>query len=231
MSKKKQTEHNGAEQLEVALTKTELFIEKNARWLLLAVIVIVVAVTAYLLWQSFYKAPKGEAAQRQSFYAQQWFEKDSLNLALNGDGNNLGFLDIIKEYSGTKMGNLAHYYVGLIYRDQGKYEDAIKELKSYHLVDDMIAPIALGAIGDCYAQLENYNDALKYYEKAASYETNTLTAPIFLKKAAGIYEMQGNWSKAVSAYDRIRLQYPNSQYNSVIGKYLGRAKEMLAQQQ
>jgi hypothetical protein len=55
------------------------------------------------------------------FQAVRYFESDSLNLALNGDGNNLGFLQIVEDYSGTKAGNLANYYAGVIYLKQGNF--------------------------------------------------------------------------------------------------------------
>jgi len=49
------------------------------------------------------------------FFAEQYFEKDSLKLAMNGDGTNPGFIQIIDEYGSTKSGNLARYYLGICY--------------------------------------------------------------------------------------------------------------------
>ena len=47
--------------------------------------------------------------------AEIYFEKDSFNLALNGDLNSAGFIDIADDYSSTKTGKLANYYAGICY--------------------------------------------------------------------------------------------------------------------
>ena len=62
--------------------------------------------------------------------AEQYYLLDSFNLALNGDGLELGLLDVVDQYGSTPSGKLAHYYIGMIYLKQGNYEDAIAHLKS-----------------------------------------------------------------------------------------------------
>jgi len=76
--------------------------------------------------------------------AQKYFEQDSLNKALNGDGQNPGFLDIIDEYSMTNASNLANYYTGLIFLKQGKYQDAINYLEKFDSDDEFVGPMATG---------------------------------------------------------------------------------------
>lgn len=65
------------------------------------------------------------------FRAQQYFQQDSLALALNGDATNPGFLKIMDKYSGTKAANLAHFYAGAIYLKQGDFANAEKHLKDF----------------------------------------------------------------------------------------------------
>ena len=48
---------------------------------------------------SYFKENQNNTAQEEMFQAVYYFEKDSLVQALNGDGNNYGFLEIIDEYS------------------------------------------------------------------------------------------------------------------------------------
>lgn len=124
--------------------------------------------------------------------AEQYFAKDSFNLALNGDGNYLGFLDIIEEYSITKSANLANYYTGISYLHLGQYENAIEYLKQFESNDKMIAPIAYGAIGDAYVELENTDEALVFYKKAVTSSENDFTAPIYLMKIGLVQEKMGN---------------------------------------
>ncbi|MFX5999199.1 hypothetical protein ABTF05_22725, partial [Acinetobacter baumannii] len=65
------------------------------------------------------------------FKAQQYFAIDSLNLVLNGDGQNKGALYVIKNYGGTKAANLAHYYAGVSYLKLGDFNNAVKYLKDF----------------------------------------------------------------------------------------------------
>ena len=54
-----------------------------------------------------------------------------LQKALNGDGINWGFVKVIKEYSGTEAGNLAHFYAGDCYLRTGDFNNAVKHLKEF----------------------------------------------------------------------------------------------------
>lgn len=214
----------GVEALDAALTRTERYLEKNRKWLVIGLLAIVLIITGYLGYRHFYMAPLEEEAQRQAFFAQQQFEKDAYALALNGDGNNLGFLALIDEYGRTKIGNLSRYYAGICYRELGNFDSAILLLERYKIVDEMVAPIALGALGDCYVEKGDLDRGLTYYNKASDYKENTLTAPIFLMKKAGILEGKGDWKGAIAAYETIKTQYPRSNQARLIDKYIERAR-------
>ena len=67
----------------------------------------------------------------------KYFQKDSFNLALNGDGQYLGFIDVADEYSWTKTGKLANYYAGLCYLHLDEYVNAIEYLEDFSS-DDII---------------------------------------------------------------------------------------------
>ncbi|NJK87388.1 MAG: tetratricopeptide repeat protein [Bacteroidales bacterium] len=112
-------------------------------------------------------APAEKDAQNEMFMAEKYFEADSFQLALEGDGSYLGFLDIIDEYSVTKSANLSHYYAGISYLHLGEYEDAIKHLKKFNANDVYISTIAIGAIGDAYQELGELDESVSFYLKAA----------------------------------------------------------------
>ena len=204
-------------------TRTEQYIENNQKSLTVIVLAIIVIVGTFLGYSKLYIAPMEEEAQTQIFAAEQYFEKDSFSLALNGDGNYLGFIDIIDSYSPTKTGNLARYYAGISYRELGEYEEAIDHLKRFSPKDKMIGSVAYGAIADCYVELGKLEEAAKQYLKAANYGKNNFSSPIMLMKAGTVYEELGKFAEAVKAYETIKAKYPKSAEAREIEKFITRA--------
>ena len=97
-----------------------------------------------------------------------------MNKAIKGDGVNLGFEQVIEEYGFTKSANLAHYYLGVSYLKQGKFEDAIAQLEDFDSSDEILGPIAIGAIGDAQMELSKTDEAIDSYLKAANKKKNKL---------------------------------------------------------
>lgn len=207
-------------------SKTEEFIENNKKMLSIILGGAVVVIGLYFAYTQMYLGPKEIEAQSSIFMAEKYFEKDSLDKAINGDGVNYGFIDIIDEYSGTKTANLAHYYLGISYLRTGAFEDAIEQLKAFSSDDIMISSIALGAIGDAYMELGNVDDAISYYEKAAKNNENELTTPMYLFKAGLAYEEKGDYAKAFDKYTKIKTDFSDSSEGRTIEKYLARAEAL-----
>ena len=224
MSKKKHQAEQPIEVVEDVLSKTEQYIEDNQKSLLIIVAVIAVIVGGYLAFQKFYVAPMEEEAKSQMFVAERYFEIDSFNLALYGDGEELGFIDIIDEYSLTQSANLAHYYTGISYLHLGEYEDAIEYLKLFDSDDQMVGPLALGAIGDAYTELDDLDEAIAFYQKAVAKGKNDMIAPIFLMKSGETFELLGRYDKAIEMYEKIKKEYKRSNESRSIDKYITRAK-------
>ncbi len=224
---KKTAQPDTVESLDNALTKSEQFIEKNQKSLTIIIVAILVIVSIYFGYKRFYLAPMEKEAQSQIFIAEYSFEKDSFNLALNGNGNDPGFLEVADKYGMTKTGNLANYYAGICYRQLGDYQKAIEHLKKFDAGDLLVTPIAYGAIGDCYVELNKLNDGAKYYEKAAKYSEDEFTAPIFLKKAGMVYEELKENEKALKLYNLIKEKYPKSTEAREIEKDIARNNTLL----
>ncbi len=227
MSKNKNVEIEGLENVEQALSRTEKFIEENQRTILTVVGVIVVVVLSYFGYMNYIYKPKVEEAAASMYQAEIYFEQDSLKLALYGDGVNFGFLYIIDEYSGTPYANLAKYYAGVSFLHLGDYDNAIKYLSDYDANDLIIRTVALNALGDAYAQKGNLEKAAHYYMKGASNTNDKFNAPISLMKAAAAYEELGKYEKALKAYQEIQKNHPESREARGIEKYIARAEAML----
>ena len=209
-----------------AFSKTELYIEQNKKSLMIIAGVIIVLVGGYFAYKYWYVAGEETKARTEMFKAEQYFEKDSLNKAINGDAASSGFLKIADDYSITPSGNLAEYYLGMCYLKQGKFEDAIEHLKSFSSKDQIVAPLATAAIGDANMELGKTDDAIIYYLKAAEQNPNNFDTPICLKKAAMANEEKGNYADAVKIYERIKNEYPETTEGREVEKYIARAKTL-----
>ncbi len=226
MSKKRTENTDTIIDVQEVYSKTENFIESNKKTITIITLAIIVLVGGYFGYKKLIIAPMEFEAQADMFMAEKYFEQDSLQKAINGDGLNYGFIDIIDEYSGTKAANLAHYYLGICYRNTGEYEYAIEELKNFSSDDIMISTIALGAIGDCYMELNDIEEAINYYEKAASNNANNLTSPIYLFKAGLAYEDKKDFATAEKKYNSIKKDYPDCREAQTIDKYIARVESL-----
>ncbi len=212
------------EGVEGALTRTEQFIEDNQKWIVRIVTIILALVAIFIGIKRFYMNPLEEEALAQMFVAEQYFEMDSFNLALYGDGNYSGFLQIIEDYGITKASNLAKYYSGISFLKTGQYEDAIEYLEKFKSKDKMVAPIASGAIGDAWMELGETEKGLDYYLKAAELSENNFTTPMYLMKAGLVYESLGRYREAVRTYEKIQRDFPEYSRSNNIEKYITRSK-------
>jgi tetratricopeptide (TPR) repeat protein len=228
MAKTKQKEENlGA--VEVTVDKSESFLEKHQKVVTICVAAAIVIVIAIFALQKYYFQPREVAAQNSVYTAQKYFGNDEFDKALNGDGNDLGFLDVIDQYKSTTVGKTAYYYAGISYLRLGEYESAIEYLKKYNPreKDYYVYAISKAAIGDAYVELEDYNNAVKYYSEAASINKNELTTPEFMKKLAFAYELSGNNKKALDTYKKIKADYPNAAIKQEVNRNIGRLEEAL----
>lgn len=219
--KNKQEELN----VEEALTRSEAFIIKNKGAIIGAVIAIILLITGVMLYKNYISEPKEAKANEAIFKAEQYFGEDNFELALNGDSlGHVGFLKVADEYSGTKAGNLASVYAGICYAKLGKYEEAVKYLKNFSGKDQMVAPAALGALGNCYAHLNELDKAVSTLKKAADKADNSSLSPVYLMQAGEILMKQGKKEEAVKVYTTIKDKYFDSYQAMNIDKYIERAQ-------
>lgn len=227
MTKHQKTENStNFEDIGSTLSKTEQYIEKNKKLLSIIVGGIVIVVLGYIGYNKLYIAPMETDAKAQMFMAESYFEKDSFNLALNGDGQYLGFLDIIEEFGPSKSGKLANYYAGLCYLHTGDFESAVEYLNNYSGKDEVLNSMKSGALGDANWELGKESEALNYYLEAANDYPNTFSSPIYLMKAGAIYEKQSNWDKALEVYETVKVKYFSSNEGRKIEKNIARVKAL-----
>lgn len=222
-NKENQQAEKNLEKVEVALTRTEQFFENNQKSIALGALAVLAVVALVWIVNSLYVQPRKADAQKEIFNAQYYFETDSFSLALNGDGQSLGFLDIIDQYGSTPAGHLASYYAGVCYMHLGEFEQAKSCFKSFSSDDEILNAFAAGLIGDAESQLGDAKAAISAYRKAAD-SKNKVAAPIFLMKLGAAYEAEGNAEKAKAAYQEVKDEYPTSVQANYAEKYLNAVK-------
>ena len=206
-------------------SKIELFIEKNKENVIYVISGLVGIFLLFIGYNKYIKEPLEIEANEEIAMASIMFRQDSLDLALNGYGDNLGFLDIIEEYGSTKSGNLANYYCGIIFIKKGEFDKAIEHLSNFSSNDIIVSSIAKGLIGDAFMELEQYEDAVEYYKKASDNNPNETTTPMYLLKAGKVCMMYLNDKKsALKYFEKIKEDFPNTTESRDIDKYIARVK-------
>ena len=229
MATKKEQEIKGEERLENvenALSKTELWIEEHQK-LIYGIIGAIIVIAGIIWGLKALNDRKDANASKEIFTAQKYFDKESYEAALTGDGNYLGFTEVYDQYSNTKTGKLAAYYAGICNMKLGNYDEAIDYLKKFNSKDDILSPMALGAIGDCYMELDDLNNAATYYSHAANKSKNDFTGPMFLTKAGMTYEILGDYANALKCYKTLKADYPLSNEAFEISKNIANMEEKL----
>lgn len=222
--------------LDEGASKTETWVADNQKYIYIIVGIAIVAVLGYLGYNRFILEPKQNEAANEMAQAQEYMasalragttQSDSLyNLALNGGEGKYGFLDIIENYGGTDAANLAHYNAGFAYLRTGKYQEAIEQLEEFKSDDEIFSALATGGIGDAFMQLDQPEEALGYYEKAAEMRSNSFTTPRFLLKAAITAIKLGQADTAEEYLLKIEDEYPEAPEADKVPVYLGQARAM-----
>ncbi len=215
--------------LDTGANKIESWVQANQKLLMGVIGGLVLLVGAYFAYGKFISEPNQEKAVNEMYQAQEYFTQatngvasDSLyNLALNGGEGKMGFLKIIEHYNGTEAANLSQYYTGISYLNLHKYKEAIAHLEKFKSDDEFLNPLAKGAIGDAFAQNNQLEEALGYYEKAFAAKNNDLTTPRFLLKAGHVALALGKKDKALQYFTRIQNEFGATPEAQNIEGYIG----------
>jgi tetratricopeptide (TPR) repeat protein len=220
--------------LDQSASRAEDFVAKNQKYILGFLTIVALATVSYLLYQKFIAEPSQEEAANELFVAQQNFQKavdatgtkaDSLyNLVLKGSEGKFGVVKIADEYSGTDAGNLANYYAGISYLNTKKYAEAIASLEKFKSDDIMLSTLAIGTIGDAYAQQNKQKEALEQYIKAADANKNELTRPRYLLKAGKTALVLGNKADALKYFNDIKDNYETAPESQAVDALIGLAQ-------
>lgn len=223
MSKKQVKQQ--ANEFDETIAASRSFYEKNKKAILYGGGGLLSLIIIILLVHQFYITPRNNRANESIFKAEQLFNEGSYDKALNGDGESIGFLEVINQYGNTKAGNLACLYAAKCYAATEKYQEAIDMLGKFDDCGDaMISPAATALKGNCYAALGENEKAVELLLKAAKDADNNTISPTCLLQAGQIYTALGKNDKALDCYKQIKSKYQQSSLFYEIDKYIEAAQ-------
>lgn len=211
------------ENLEKTVSSTEQFYNEHKKTIWGVLIALAVIFLGSIAWNKFVYQRQCAEAMEQAFPAETSFRNGEYEVALNGDGNNLGFADIIKNY-GSKAGKSMPFYAGVCELQLGNYDSALSYLKKYKGKEPILAARAKACMGDAYVGLGKYSEAVSAYEAAVA-EADNLFAASYLVKEGLALEALGDKAGALACYNTVRDSYPQSPEAYEINKYIARVSE------
>ena len=220
MAKKENETRTSIDELNESLSGIEKKVEENKKmivWVVGAIVAIAVIILGYVY---LIQEPNLESAKEEIALA-------DANLAMGQDSIALNEYMAVADGYSNDAANRAGLNAGIILYQQGKYEEAINYIKKFDAEGALVGPASQSLIGDCYVNLEKYDDAIKYFNKAIDLAgDNELYTPLFILKKATVLREQGKFAEELKALETIKEKYPNfvAGYRVDVNKYIERAK-------
>ena len=213
------------------ISKSEQFIEKNQKWIIIVVAAIIVIILAIFGIKKFVSEPRQAKANEALFSAEQYLAMGDYKTALYGDSTSndqygIGLLEVVDRYGSTKAGQRAKYEAGLCFLRLGQYQDALKYLDKYNGKDQLTPVINEMMKGDAEIEQGNNDAALKHYNKAAKMDDNPITAPFALFKAGLVYLMNNDKDNAIECFNKVKDNYPESSFYTEMDGFIAYAENM-----
>lgn len=200
-SQNQQQDESAIDKMNSQLTGAGAKIADNKSVITWVVVGILVAAALVFGYIHFIQNPKSEKA----FTAYNRVEQASMG---NDSIAAAQYKEVADKFGGD-AGNLAALSAAESFYNEGKYEEAVKYLNKFSSKDAVLDANAHVLAGDCYVNLQKYDDALSAYQKAVrKADGNPQIVPRVLLKEANVYDEQKKYDKALECYNIIKKDYP-----------------------
>jgi predicted negative regulator of RcsB-dependent stress response len=183
------------EVLQESISKTEVLLQENKDLITKILIGLFLVIGAYFVYNNWVAEPAEKAGFESVWPAQKYFEQDSIQKAIEE------FDYIASEHSGTKAGNLANLYLGLSLLKDGQFDEALVSFQGFDAKGKLFPGLKVGLIADCYSELDNIDEAVVNYKKAAKLLDAKSVSPYYLKKAGILLEQNDDLDGAIAVYE------------------------------
>ena len=225
MAKSKKQEHK--EDIFTKITKrTEQFIRKNLKIILLAVLTLIVAGGAYFAVDHVLMKREQEAESVFSkIYlsysdanADTSLEDDQLRkrlMALNED-----FSRVLELYPKSSAASRSAYYIGNTLFRYGDYENALEQYAMGANINQKSYSALLCVQGEasCYEQMKDYQNAQDRYNFIIEKYSDSFLVPMVMFSLGQIYEEQELYDDANEQYNSIVTDYSWSSWSNLAEK-------------
>lgn len=207
---------------EVVVERAKNFWDQFGKVAAIALGAALLLVAGFLAYKKFIKEPKEKKAYDAVFKAQEYYGQDSLDKALNGDGQYSGFEKIASQYNGTAAGELANFYAGSIYLKKGAFDKAVKYLKDFSTDAPQIQARGYKLLGDALAEQGKGKEAIDYYKKAAAHfeEDDAASSEALFLAAYLADKVLNDKTQAIELYKEVKTKYSQTQWGFEAEKYL-----------
>lgn len=191
--------------------------QKALTWALLAIAAIAVIVVVYIY---AFRNPGVQSANEAIAQA-------DITLAQGNDSLTLVQYQQVADNEGYDAANRAALQAAILLYDKKDYNGALEYLNKFNANESLVGAAAKSLEGDCYVNLQQYDNAVSCFDKAVSIsDDNALYTPLFLMKKATVLRELKNYADEAATYERIKNDYPEyiTAYRIDINKYIERAK-------
>lgn len=122
------------------------------------------------------------------------------------------FMDVARRYPSDLLGIKAWYYLGNIYFNTKRYEEAKPAFERFYKKykeDSFLKPVGLLGMANAVEELGNFAEAAKYYQELHKRYPKSPYAPFALLAAGRCYKNLGDFKNAEVVYQAFVNEYPS----------------------
>ncbi|MCI0532426.1 MAG: tetratricopeptide repeat protein [candidate division Zixibacteria bacterium] len=130
---------------------------------------------------------------------------------------------VLDSYPDSRWADYSCFYLANLWYRQGDFAKAKYYFRIYldqYAGDSMMEVSALGGLAQSLFQEKDYLTAADYFLKGADSAPKSLLAPQYLLEAGKAFAKAGMQDKAVSAYQRVIIEYPGQSYQDAARREL-----------
>lgn len=191
---------------------------KTISYVLTGIVIVVIGIIIYLNNLS----ANNERAAIELGKIFQYYDQENYQLAINGDPNRnlFGLKKIVEEYGNTRSGKLARFYLANAYYETGETDKALEEFEGISFSDNLLQASVYAGIASCYERKQDFKKAAKYFEKAATQNSENVLNPEYLILAARNYANAGDKERALEILNKTKSEYKDKSAVREIDKYI-----------